>query len=102
MSRRIVKERDELNKLAGQYKKREYACEPDSKKEFEMLTGKKLAKIQYHTVGFQIIQEEKRGRGRPKKNQAEEEKQYVYHLLLSATLDEDGNAQRLKQQATLP
>lgn len=66
-----------------------------------MLTSKRLAKIQYHTIDFQIIQEEKRVRGRPKKNQPEDEKQHIYRLLLSITLDEEANAQKLKQQATL-
>lgn len=100
MARRIPKEKTELDKLAGQYAKREYACQPDAEKEIAVLTDKKLVKVQYHKVDFQIVQEEKRGRGRPKKNQPDNEKQYVYRLLLSIELDEAGMAQKLKKNAT--
>lgn len=89
VARQIEKERAELNKLTALYGKREFACEPDAQKEVDVLQRKKLAKVEYHKVNFQIVQEQKRGRGRPRKNQSSEEQHYVYRLLLGIELDED-------------
>ena len=50
---------------------RNYACQPNAEKEIAVFTIKRLPKVQYHRVDFQIVEEEKRGRGRPKKNQTE-------------------------------
>ncbi|MGI6625537.1 MAG: IS1634 family transposase [Limnochordia bacterium] len=100
MTRRIAKEKAELDKLAKQYAKRNYACQPNAEKEIAVFTTKRLPKVQYHRVDFQIVEEEKRGRGRPKKNQPDDEKNYIYRLLLSIELDEAGAAQKSKRNAT--
>ena len=61
MIRRIAKENTELDKWIKQYAKRDYACQPDAEKEIAALTAKTLPRVQYHEVGFQIVQEEQRG-----------------------------------------
>ncbi len=52
LTRRIAKEKAELDKLAKQYAKRDYACQPDAEKEIAVFTTKKLPKVQYHRVDF--------------------------------------------------
>lgn len=100
MTRHIAKEKAELEKVADQYAKRNFACQPDAEKEIEEFTTKKLPKILYHTVDFEIVQEEKRGRGRPKRNQPDNEKCYVYRLMLTFEFSEADAAQKLKRNAT--
>lgn len=100
LDRRSEKEQAELSKLSAVYVKREFACEADAQKEIEELGKKKLTKIEYHTVDLQIIQKEKRAPGRPRKDQSEEQKSYVYHLVLSFALDEEAKEAKLKRQST--
>lgn len=96
--KQIPKELERLQKMAKPYaKKRFFACELDAQKEIEMLTKKRLGNIRYHNVSFIIIQEEKKRRGRPKKD---EQPQYVYRLVWDISANEEAIKETLKREAT--
>ena len=84
--KKIIKERETLEKKLKPLEKRNFACEEDARLEIQKLE-KDIQKLKFHQVTFEINEIPKRKPGRPSKNMAPE---WVYQLV--PTMKEDHQA----------
>ena len=84
--KKIIKERETLEKKLKPLEKRNFACEEDARLEIQKL-AKDIQKLTFHQVTFDINEIPKRKPGRPSKNMAPE---WVYQLM--PTMKEDHQA----------
>jgi transposase len=65
LNKAVIKEKGKITKDLKKYKRRQFACLEDAKKEIQEYNKKELRKNKYHTVDFTINEINKRKRGRP-------------------------------------
>lgn len=80
ISKQVLKEGSELEKIKKQLIKRSFACEADSQKEIDQFLKTKGAKLKYHSVRFDIEVNEKRKVGRPANQEMHKQHSYTINL----------------------
>ncbi len=88
IEKNIVKEFAEIEKIIKLYNKRDFACLIDTEKEIEKLISKEFKKLKYHNVSLSVVSEEKKRRGRPSKEEQNQNIEYKYSLNINASKDE--------------
>lgn len=98
---RTAREQELIKKLQKTYLKREFACQADAEKEIVALqSSKEVKKVNFHDLTYDIIYEEKKKPGRPKKNQAESDKKFIYKVTIGSAENKTRQKDQLKRDST--
>lgn len=96
----VSKECGQLEDIAKTYRKRSFACEEDANKEIATLEKKVLSKVKFHRVEAVVQSEEKKRRGRPRKNPSEQESEYVFSIQWQIHRDKEAVERHIKYACT--
>jgi len=87
VGKRVLKERDAIDKVIKRLSKRTFACLEDAQIEIETQSKADLAKLKYHSTTLQIVEEAIKRPGRPSKTPENDLSKTIFSLDISVNQD---------------